>query len=608
MVYTLNRVTLILLVLSCACGCFIIEGVEVEHRCIFDELMQKVDTVPRVDTRNALTKRKALTEDINERSKTHRWKPIRIVVSTEDFKYPSRYCVKAKEKRFDYISAHLECTEDSILTAEKNKTLLDVVIPAAVKMHRERLFVEPVKGRLVVGNMSDICTNFIIPKRHRKIGLHDADTVIYAAAAPTSDAIAWAMLCAVYDNLRPVIGALNVNPAYVGRPSIVIRVVAHEIAHSLGFHQGLFEALNLTSKMPNVRGKTAVVINGPKTVEKSREFFNCSSLVGMELEDAGGHATRLSHWKRRNALHEMMSGTLYVDTAFYSMLTMAVFEDMGFYRARWGMEESMAWGRNAGCSLLNEACATNSVTKFPEMFCVSPTPDHEFRCSSGHVALGACDMIKQTNPVQKHFQYFSQETVSGSSPSMDFCPYIRPYQGAFCVDGDSVNMPGSFIGINSRCVEGEGMSLRDGTRVSSGICVDTLCTNKTLYVRFLGDNEWRPCPEKEKLNATGVIATGHITCPPTFELCHSREHRQEVMSELLNNSTTKEIDTISPSLSFSGDMEEFIDGFIEEFSEENSPSDDSTAPLLSTVDAGGQLLVIALSSIILMRIPQSLLV
>ncbi|RNF06497.1 putative surface protease GP63 [Trypanosoma cruzi] len=62
----------------------------------------------------------------------------------------------------------------------------------------------------------------------------------------------------------------------------------------------------------------------------------------MELEDEGGTREKeVPHWKGRHARDELMPPA--VGAGYYTALTMAAFEDMGYYRVNWRMAEPMSW-------------------------------------------------------------------------------------------------------------------------------------------------------------------------------------------------------------------------------------------------------------------------
>ncbi|EKF38912.1 surface protease GP63, putative [Trypanosoma cruzi marinkellei] len=224
-------------------------------------------------------------------------------------------------------------------------------------MHSERLFVRSMRISLVVPHpLYGVCTEFTIPREHQRKGVPHTDMVIYAAAAPVTGAAAWAGPCITLRDGRPFVAVLNYDPRTLILADSTVRQAAHEVAHALGFGYEIMEPLGMVSKIPNVRGKEFVmVVSSAITKEKAREHYNCPTAPGMELEDEGYGGTAGSHWERRNALDELMSGIS--GASLYTSLTMSAFESMGIlsrqlgeWRKTWpgaGMPAVLFWKRSA---------------------------------------------------------------------------------------------------------------------------------------------------------------------------------------------------------------------------------------------------------------------
>ena len=60
-----------------------------------------------------------------------------------------------------------------------------------------------------------------------------------------------------------------------------------------------------------------------------------------------------------------------------SKLTLALFEDSGWYKANSSMEENIEWGKNKGCDFVYDSCIFNKKKAFAE-FCDEP---EELGCS-----------------------------------------------------------------------------------------------------------------------------------------------------------------------------------------------------------------------------------
>ncbi|RNF03126.1 surface protease GP63 [Trypanosoma rangeli] len=512
--HTLHVLLLLLLLLCCCTGSFAVA----EHRCIFDRISRKAGPPMRAVVLELPSRERGVTQVLTASGPD--WAPIRFKVSSEDMNNPSKYCTAAGDVRSDFEGGIRMCLQQDVLTAEKKFITLNRLIPGAIKMHTDRLHVQPLMLGLRVPNYTSetACGSFTIPSSHHTTGVFGADIFLYAAAAPTEPpSIAWALGCSFLPDGRPVAGVINIGPHAVIDSDSTVRVAAHEIAHVLGFATYVFNPMNMVKTIPGVRGKkNVVVVSSPKTVEKTRAHFNCTSAPGMELEDGGGGIRPSSHWERRNAKDELMASMK--GAGYYTALTMAAFDDMGFYRAQWSMAEQMPWGSNFGCKLLTEKCLINGVTQYPEMFCDSTS--NLLECTSDRVALGSCKIVGYDDPLPAQFQYFTDPRVGGRSADLtDCCPFIVPLPNMWCVDGDAYLMRGSRIGPRSKCLKT--YYLRDLHGLIGDVCAEVACDTDELLVRYLGDETWHACPEGSTITPTSpFFRDGEIVCPKRSEVCY----------------------------------------------------------------------------------------
>ncbi|KAF8291252.1 putative surface protease GP63 [Trypanosoma cruzi] len=486
-----------------------------EHHCISEEIEKKVGprttaVVLELPTRGGGMLRAMTASDPD-------WAPIRFKVFTEDLNNPLKYCTAEGQIRPDFIGGTVECKKKDILTEEKKSIVLKSLLPRALKMHTDRLLVKPLTGYLIVPwYSSGTCAEFTIPRSHHTEGVSGADMLLYLSAGPTrGSTLAWANFCSELPDGRPVIGVVNYGPSSVTDSEYSVRIVVHEIAHALGFVMEIMEKLNILKEFEGVRGKAKVLqVSSPKTVEKTREHYNCMSATGMELEDEGGERTASSHWKRRNAKDELMAGIPGI--GYYTALTMAAFEDTGFYMANWGKEEPMSWGNNSGCALLTEKCVVNGVTQYPEMFCT--VKSSLLSCTSDRLALGRCTIYLYDAPLPPQFQYFSDPKLGGAlNTLMDFCPYIRPNIKTRCSNGNATVMRGSRVGPKSKCLKGDGLA--DSTGFTGDVCAEVSCEKGEVSVRYLGDDTWHKCPEGSSITPTAFFTEGRILCPKYDDVC-----------------------------------------------------------------------------------------
>ncbi|PBJ71720.1 surface protease GP63 [Trypanosoma cruzi cruzi] len=234
----------------------------------------------------------------------------------------------------------------------------------------------------------------------------------------------------------------------------------------------------------------------------------------------------MSHWGRRNAKDELMAS--FVVSGYYTAITMALFTDLGYYKANFEMAEPMSWGSGAGCALLTDKCVKDGATLYPDMFCTDSS-DATLRCTSDRQSLGTCAIYQDDN-IPPEFQYFATKQGSKRGAMMEYCPFIAPMNGTGCMDGDEAIMPGSVVGPSSRCLTGE--NLRMGSTVVGDVCVQLRCGKGTLSVRYRGSEEWHPCAPGQTLTPPAPFTAGSIRCPLFSDVCLTMLKHSDASSAL----------------------------------------------------------------------------
>ncbi|RNE97131.1 surface protease GP63 [Trypanosoma rangeli] len=485
------------------------------HPRAFDEVLWESGRPPTAMVRELPRKGQGATQAYTVATKAEDnsgWAPIRIAVSTEDLKDINKYCTKEGETKPDFRGQNSSCKKDEVLTSEMIKTLVDEIIPVAVGLHAERLLVQRVKTPFVVLPFTEKqgnCQYFKVPDAHQKTGVTDADLVLYVASR--SNYGMWAIPCMFGKDGRPIAGALHIVPFHALPVMHSSRITAHTIAHALGFSMEEMKKHDMLLKVTDMRGGTSpvTVVKSPVTLRKAKLHYGCDTIPGMELNNNDG----AYFWSLRNAKDELMSLIGERAAGYYTALTMAAFEDLGYYKAVWGMEEPMAWGRNSGCNFLDKPCSEKTPTTYPGVFC-DKKDAKSLRCTSNRQAIGTC----------------SADVSQARSGEKETCSFISPASGephkSFCtVEGDGT-LPGSLRGKGSWCLDAEPPTAKsDDTSIDNSavhaVCAVVQCEGGKVKVKYLGGSDFEPCPEGKSITPKSEHFKGgrKIRCPRYEEVC-----------------------------------------------------------------------------------------
>ena len=108
-------------------------------------------------------------------------------------------------------------------------------------------------------------------------------------------------------------------------------------------------------------------ISTPNVANQAKKHFKCGTLTGVPLENQPTTDCVLlgSHWEQRALLGELMtSTTTNSGSSYLSALTLAVFQDSGWYNANFSAatpheNPPLAWGLGAGCDFMKKPCLVN---------------------------------------------------------------------------------------------------------------------------------------------------------------------------------------------------------------------------------------------------------
>jgi len=464
-----------------------------------------------------------------------------------------------KPMRIQFETQALDSTR-----SEENAAKIDFiktkVLPATADFWSQALSVVPVNGNLKVSAAElenrEFCgdSEFTkVPAEHISTGLPDTDLILYVSGAPSSrfcrgTTLAVAVACNFDQFDRPTAGAINVcldridlNTDGTASKAILddnVDVLVHEVAHVLGHSSNSyrffwnpetgeertsrpFEQRTVTCvdnvdrtlilpdentmkffDSPNGQRYAAIVTE--RVQSQARNQFDCQTLEGAKLENqpTGSDSCTGDHWDEHDYYIEALSGVISPTTNVLSHLTLALFEDSGWYLANYTQGNMNPWGLGAGCEFVNEPCLTSDSTGLTTVptygegyFCTdssargcSPALTHKMACS----VLDYFYIQPQTLP-ESRFQYFSNEPTFGGPRQADYCPLYGSTYGGLdaeqlaCTDSgnsDSLNIYSEVYGSDSKCIP---------TDSGDGRCYRTACVKDEMALRINVRGEWLTC-------------------------------------------------------------------------------------------------------------------
>ncbi|EKF34365.1 surface protease GP63, putative [Trypanosoma cruzi marinkellei] len=142
-----------------------------------------------------------------------RWVPVRIKASTTDPCDSRGHCGFSWSCTANSLGGAF-CCGNGVVSSAHGNAVAEEVVPAAVKLHADRLLVQPLEAPLLVPSFAtgSVCSLFTVPAEHVSVGVANADIVRCVAAAPGG---VWALPCVTLEDGRPTAGAMSIaRPLY----------------------------------------------------------------------------------------------------------------------------------------------------------------------------------------------------------------------------------------------------------------------------------------------------------------------------------------------------------------------------------------------------------
>jgi hypothetical protein len=335
---------------------------------------------------------------------------------------------------------------------------------------------------------------------------------------------------------RPLAGFIAFNPklsfSKINSLIYIELLLLHEFNHILSFNNDLYSSYidNEGNKIPSdkvyanftVNGEDRTMIITPKVMAAARKYYDCDSLVGVELENQGGPGSAMTHWEQRIMAGDFMISQSYGENTI-SSISLAFMEDSGWYKANYYTGGLFRFGKGRGCSFLNSKCVINGKTNFPNEYFLN---SNEKVCFSGRSAKGISG-VKNQEKIPKNYQYFSDPSLGGRL-SADYCPIAREtfvdnyFMATSCNYGIS-NLPsyfGEIIGPYSNCFISSLRPVNDTSLLDykQSICYPVMCDSTSLSYNVTVGSMKLKCP-----SGGGIIYAkgfdGYLYCPNYNLIC-----------------------------------------------------------------------------------------
>jgi hypothetical protein len=116
-------------------------------------------------------------------------------------------------------------------------------------------------------------------------------------------------------------------------------------------------------------------------------------------------------------LSDFMIGETYPENVL-SEISLALFEDSGWYKVNYYTGGLFRYGKNAGCNFVQNKCVENGKTNYPDTFCLN---SNEEMCFANRLAKGICNLSVNAKDLDPNYRYFDNPKFGGYEKA-DYCP------------------------------------------------------------------------------------------------------------------------------------------------------------------------------------------
>ena len=256
----------------------------------------------------------------------------------------------------------------------------------------------------------------------------------------------------------------------------VVDSVVHYLYRALGFGREFrtnfvgYNGVNVTTVKEQSgtswSGRYQVLLNLPKMVSRAESHFGASQLEGVELstDDSMPLDCKGVCLASRVYNGEVMTAPPYAQMASFdasthawsfvtlglvgmkkSIISLAYFEETGWFLPNYLVAETLQWGKDAGNDFAKQNCkswgmAGHETSRYlcrlsfePVLYSkaslegVAYPTQQEKQCSFDRLHKGMCVTKLWGNELPGHSEYWAQESgMAGLSKQLDYCPVVVP--------------------------------------------------------------------------------------------------------------------------------------------------------------------------------------
>jgi hypothetical protein len=283
--------------------------------------------------------------------------------------------------------------------------------------------------------------------------------------------------------------------AYPQGPLALVGPSGTPDAHTPTLPSGTILGGDADQYVDTVGGLVRLQLRTPHVVAAAQAHFGCSTMLGALLEERNPSWMR---WERRQFNFEVMGSGFNVPTRtpVLSPLTVAAFQDMGFYRVNISIAaaatQTLAWGQGMGCAFA-EGCSPGA---WGSVFCNGTGPAVGY----DGTYWGICQVSAYGAAHGASYIHFADPELGGMDAFADFCPYLPPYGDASSVAVCTTSSSTSVYSVNvvdssrecngcralrSNLVNASYVAVGNAT-TSPPRCMEALCLNATRMVVRVG--------------------------------------------------------------------------------------------------------------------------